>query len=113
MADTFGHRFIRARKAHECYACRDPILPGTIYSTWCSVNDGFWRGKLHTGCADLWQCCDDSDDGLGPDWMVDYLGDLGEKDLEEDLAKTKISEPEANRIRAMWRGLPRLPRGVW
>jgi hypothetical protein len=28
MADTFGHRFVRARKAHECYACRAGVLLG-------------------------------------------------------------------------------------
>jgi hypothetical protein len=108
MADTFGHRFVRARKAYECYACRDPINPGDVYVTWCTVDGAvFWKGKLHTGCADLWRCCDECNDGLGPDWMVDYLCGLSEAELTADIEGAGLLAAEANRIRLLWQGLQR------
>lgn len=46
---VLSERITRARKAHACSLCRDPIEPGSLYSRTAYLADGQFHFECHHG----------------------------------------------------------------
>jgi len=52
VSDFYTARPVRARKAHKCRGCTEPINPGTSYVMEAGATEGvFWAIRKHGGCA--------------------------------------------------------------
>jgi hypothetical protein len=72
--DVVVHEWRRARKAHLCFACREPIRAGDRYHLSRQLRDGRWDDWKH--CARCWAMCE-ALWAKGVD-TIDYRLDCGE-----------------------------------
>jgi hypothetical protein len=92
QSGDYSQRIVRrARRWHECWACREPIEPGTYYALNNGVGDGFWWTIKHCMRCDA---------------MVKALHDRGVRVVDLDLNCGEIWERPPEHVAALAFALP-------
>jgi hypothetical protein len=73
--------WVRARKAHRCYACRETIRPGDLYHREAGTHEGDFF--LYKHCARCWK-------------MLDFVLHVGDGTVQYDLNCGEDYEYEGN-----------------
>ena len=86
----------RARKQHECMACREAIAPGQKYHRTDSMYDGHWSHWVHcTRCWSMFRAIDKRARAEGEYLAIDPHLDCGERweDPPDEVAALAFAIP--------------------